>query len=290
MLQQTQVATVIPYFERWLERFPNVQTLADASQDDVLKLWEGLGYYRRARNLYKTAQIVAHKKGSIFPETYEDWLELPGVGPYTAAAISSIVNGEGVVAVDGNVKRVAARLFKLDVPEEKHVRELLTPFIPKKNPGDFNEALMELGATVCTKSSPTCLFCPVQETCQAFVSGEVEAYPKPKVKIKRPHYERYALVDLKEDALWLYQRSEDEMLNGLWGFILVDEKPKRANLLPPVKHAYTHFSQTITPALAQMPQNTDGEYVQVSELSNLALSTLDHKILTVLEGQKLITF
>lgn len=289
MLQQTQVATVIPYFERWLNRFPNVQTLANASQDDVLKLWEGLGYYRRARNLYKTAQIVANERNGVFPNTYENWLELPGVGPYTAAAISSIVDNEGVVAVDGNVKRVAARLFKLNVPEEKHVRKLLTPFLPAQNPGDFNEALMELGATVCTKSAPTCLFCPIQDHCQAFAAGTVEAYPQPKVKMKRPHYERYALIDLKDDALWLRQRGEDEMLNGLWGFVLVDKKPQGAELLPSVKHAYTHFSQTITSALAEVPQNTEGKYVRITELNTIALSTLDHKILKVLQGQQLIT-
>ena len=109
MLQQTQVTTVVPYFERWLEHFPNIRTLADAPVDDVLKLWEGLGYYRRARNLHKAAQLVALEREGVFPDTYEGWLELSGVGPYTAAAVSSIIDGERVVAVDGNVKRVAAR-------------------------------------------------------------------------------------------------------------------------------------------------------------------------------------
>ena len=286
MLQQTQVATVIPYFERWLARFPNLETLANAPLDDVLKMWEGLGYYRRARNLHKAARVV-FERGGTFPETYEGWLELPGVGPYTAAAVSSIVNGEAVVAVDGNVKRVAARLFRLDTPNEKEVRELLTPYLPEEAPGDFNEALMELGATVCTKAAPACLFCPVQEHCQAFAAGEVDEFPKPKVRLERPHYTRYALVNFEDDALWLRQRSEDEMLNGLWGFVLTDEKPA-GKPLPPVNHAYTHFSQTVTPVLANVPEDVEGCFVNPTQLDTLALSTLDHKILGVLREAKLL--
>ena len=286
MLQQTQVATVIPYFERWLERFPNLETLATAPLDDVLKVWEGLGYYRRARNLHRAAQVV-FEKGGAFPTTYEGWLELPGVGSYTAAAVSSIVNGERVVAVDGNVKRVAARLFKLDVPNEKEVRQLLTPYLPEENPGDFNEALMELGATVCTKAAPACLFCPVQEQCQAFAAGEVSEFPKPKKRLERPHYTRYALVDVRDNALWLRQRSEDEMLNGLWGFVLTDEKPAGKSF-PAVNHAYTHFSQTITPVLAHVSEDAEGRFVGLLELDTLALSTLDHKIISVLRTAELI--
>ena len=286
MLQQTQVATVIPYFERWLERFPDLETLATAPLDDVLKLWEGLGYYRRARNLHRAAQVV-FERGGIFPKTYEGWLELPGVGPYTAAAVSSIVNGERVVAVDGNVKRVAARLFMLDVPNEKEVRQLLTPYLPKENPGDFNEALMELGATVCTKAAPACLFCPVQEHCQAFAAGEVSEFPKPKKRLERPHYTRYALVDFKNGTLWLRQRSENEMLNGLWGFVLSDEKPAGKSL-PAVNHAYTHFSQTVTPVFTNVPEDTEGRFVSLLELDTLALSTLDHKIISVLREAKLL--
>ena len=286
MLQQTQVATVVPYFERWLERFPDLATLATAPLDDVLKLWEGLGYYRRARNLHRAAQVVFENRSS-FPETYEGWLELPGVGPYTAAAVSSIVDGERAVAVDGNVKRVAARLFRLDVPEEKEVRQLLTPYLPEENPGDFNEALMELGATVCTKAAPACLFCPVQEKCQAFAAGEVDKFPKPKKRLERPHYTRYALVDFKDGALWLRQRSENEMLNGLWGFVLTDEKPAGKSL-PAVNHAYTHFSQTVTPVLAQVSEDVKGNFVSLTELDTLALSTLDRKILDVLREAKLL--
>ena len=287
MLQQTQVATVVPYFERWVARFPDVQTLADAPVDDVLKLWEGLGYYRRARNLHKAAQLVACEHKGVFPDTYEGWLKLPGVGPYTAAAVSSIVDGERVVAVDGNVKRVAARVFGLEgVVDEREVRRLFTPHLPDQNPGNFNEALMELGATVCTPRNPTCVTCPLANECVAFRENRVTELPTPKPKRPRPHRERYAVVDIKNGSVWLRQRTPEEMLPGLWGFVLTEEKPAGADL-PAAEHAYTHFSTRVTPVLTAHGEH-EGRYVEVGELGNLALSTLDHKILDVLRKAELL--
>ena len=279
MLQQTQVKTVIPYYERWLNIFPNVQDLAEAPLDDVLKQWEGLGYYRRARNLHRAAQLVAFERDGVFPDSYEAWLELPGVGPYAAAAISSILNSESVVSVDGNVKRVAARLFLIeDVPGAKDVRVRLTPYLPAENPGDFNEALMELGATICTKRKPMCTFCPVQAVCQAYAAGRTGELPVMAKRKVRPHYERYAILHIKENSLWLRRRGEDEMLNGLWGFVLVDEEP-RGKQLAKVKHAYTHFSLEVTPVLTNAPEDAEGEFVKLKNVNDLALSTLDRKIL-----------
>jgi A/G-specific adenine glycosylase len=186
MLQQTQVTTVIPYFERWLKKFPTVQTLASAPIDEVLKQWEGLGYYRRARNLHKAAQIITFEKKGGFPRSYEGWKELPGIGSYTAAAISSIVNGEKVLAVDGNVKRVAARLFMIKGEvTEKEAKKRLEPYLPQVNSGDFNEALMELGATICTPKNPKCLFCPVNTYCKAYQKGQVDKFPS--LKLEKRH-------------------------------------------------------------------------------------------------------
>ena len=282
MLQQTQVKTVVPYFERWLKIFPDVRALARASLDDVLKQWEGLGYYRRARNLHRAAQLVAFERNGVFPEGYEGWLELPGVGPYAAAAISSIVNAERVVSVDGNVKRVAARLFLIeDVPDAKDVRERLTPYLPQENPGDFNEALMELGATICTKR-PMCTFCPIQDDCEAYAAGRTDELPVKAKRKTKPHYERFAIIQLKNDALWLRQRSQDEMLNGLWGFVLVDAKPQ-GKTLAKVKHAYTHFSLEVTPVLTEVAEDAEGEFVNLKAIDELALSTLDKKILEALD-------
>ncbi len=281
MLQQTQVKTVIPYFERWLKIFPDVQTLAKAPLDDVLKQWEGLGYYRRAKNMHRAAQEVAFNKNGSFPTSYQDWLELSGIGPYSAAAIASIMNNEAVVAVDGNVKRVAARLFMLaGEASEKDVKAKLNPFISKDNPGSFNEAMMELGATLCKKQNPLCLECPINKHCLAFQNNCTQDYPHPKLKKARPHYKKYAIVDINDNKIWLKQRSENEMLNGLWGFVLVDEKPK-GKAFKSVKHAYTHFSLDVTP-IQHSKKDLDGEYIEIEKLELLALSTLDHKILNAI--------
>jgi A/G-specific adenine glycosylase len=276
MLQQTQVATVIPYFERWLKKFPTVQALANSPLDDVLKQWEGLGYYRRARNLHNAAQIVTLEKKGVFPTTYEAWQELPGIGPYTAAAISSIVNS------------VAARLFMIKGEvSEKDAKKRLEPYLPETKPGDFNEALMELGATICTPRNPKCLFCPVTEQCKAFQKGKVDRFPSPKVKKEVPQRHKYALISIKDEAIWLRQRNETEMLSGLWGFVLVDKQP-RGKCLPTVSHAYTHFRLTVTPVLTTISKKTEGRFVALTDLDKLALSTLDYKVLEVLRKHNVI--
>lgn len=289
MLQQTQVATVIPYFERWLKKFPTVQDLAKAPRDDVLKQWEGLGYYRRARNLHKAAQWVAITNKGVFPTTYEGWLGLSGIGSYTAAAISSVVNDEKVLVVDSNVKRVVTRLFTIKGEvSEKIAKHRLGPFLPENKPGDFNEALMELGATICTSKNPKCLFCPVNEFCKAYQTGKVEKFPTAKLKKIVPHYYKYALISIKDDSLWLRQRSENEMLGGLWGFVLIDELPKHSTVLEKVNHAYTHFKLTVTPVLSTISKKTEGTFVSLQKLDKLALSTLDYKVLKILKAEGLV--
>ena len=278
MLQQTQVATVIPYFERWMKRFPNVDALAEAPLDEVLKMWEGLGYYRRARLLHAGAQEVVRDYGGRLPENYDALLELPGIGTYTAAAISSLVFNEDVLAVDGNVKRVAARLFMISgVVTEKAAKKNLLPHLPRGRAGAFNEALMELGATVCTPKAPLCQSCPVSENCAAFRRGQVARFPEPKARKNVPHLERYALAYQRDDALYLRQRSESEMLGGLWGFPLTEDLPK-GKRLKEVQHAYTHFKITVTPVLVE-EEPEDAEPVSLASISGLALSKLDHKIL-----------
>ena len=287
MLQQTQVATVVPYFERWLGRFPTLQALADAPLDDVLKKWEGLGYYRRARFLHEAARAVQKNYGGELPRRYDELLELPGVGAYTAAAVASLAFGEDVLAVDGNVKRVASRLFTLPQPTEKAVKEKLLPHLPKARAGAFNEALMELGALLCTPRAPRCNACPVSGSCEAFRTGRVAEFPPPKPKKKVPHVKRFALVRVEDGALWLRRRGEGEMLGGLWGFPLLEEATEEAveeavmgKRLGSVTHAYTHFKITATPVLvAKAPE--EGLFVRIEDLPKLALSKLDHKILGV---------
>lgn len=287
-MQQTQVATVLPYFERWLKKFPTIQGLAEAPLDHVLKQWEGLGYYRRARNLHKAARVVALERNGVFPITYEGWLELPGIGPYTAAAISSIVNGEKVLVVDGNVKRVVARLFTIKGEiSEQTAKKKLEPFLPDDKPGDFNEGVMELGATICTPKNPKCLFCPVSEHCKAYQTGKVAKFPSPKPKKQVPQRHKYALVHVKGESLWLRQRGDNELLGGLWGFVLVDDLPKGAKSLENVTHVYTHFKLTVTPVISKVPKNSEGRFVSKTELATFALSNLDYKVLEVLRKAKI---
>ncbi len=278
MLQQTQVATVIPYFGRWLTRFPTLEALAAAPLSSVLKAWEGLGYYRRARLLHEGAKRVVAQHGGVLPAHYDELVKLPGVGPYTAAAVASLAFGQPVLAVDGNVKRVAARLFCL--PGEVKVRDAnawLTPHLPKTEAGAFNEALMELGATVCTPRSPRCEVCPVSAHCGAYRAGQVAKFPEPKRRKQVPHLHRFALVCREVDMLWLRKRDESEMLGGLWGFVLSETKPVGVRL-GTVRHAYTHFKITATPVVVDAPPEV-GAWVKLSELDALPLSRLDYKIL-----------
>lgn len=277
MLLQTQVQTVIPYYERWLERFPDIASLAGATLDEVLKHWEGLGYYRRARYVHQAAQMMVREG---IPDSYDTWRRLPGVGPYAAAAIASILHGEAVIAVDGNVRRVAARVFRLEEAKDDTVQQALTPCVPEARPGDFNEALMELGATVCTPRNPACSDCPVQEHCQAYQTDTVARYPKRQAKAKIPHYYRYALVWMSHEHIALRQRRENEMLSGLWGFVLSDEKPDATKEFSVVTHAYTHFRLTVTPSIVAEPPE-GSVLVARADLGRLALSTLDYKILEV---------
>lgn len=248
MLQQTQIATVIPYYERWMKRFPTKAALAKAPLDAVLKLWEGLGYYARARNLHKAAQTV-----KTLPKTAEAWREVPGVGAYTAAAIASIAHGERVAVFDGNVRRVFSRFEGRDVVEAPP---------PRGKPGDYNQAVMELGQRVCTFRAPQCDVCPLSADCKARASGEPERWPSKKPKKEVPHKEVAIGVIWDGDRFYVQRREETGLLGGLWEFpggkrekgesfedclrreikeetgFVVDVGP----YLTTVKHRYTHFS------------------------------------------------
>lgn len=216
MLQQTTVKAVAPYFAAFLKRWPRVEDLASASEDDVLRAWAGLGYYSRARNLHKCAQLVAADFGGAFPQTEADLRKLPGVGPYTAAAIAAIAFDEPTTPVDGNIERVTARLFKIETPlpsakpELKAAAQVLTP---SKRPGDFAQAMMDLGATVCTPKRPSCLMCPLQADCRAFKSGCAESLPRRKQKPERPIRRGAAFVAIADDGtVLLRQRPSDGLL------------------------------------------------------------------------------
>ncbi|MBU0692088.1 A/G-specific adenine glycosylase, partial [bacterium] len=227
LLQQTQVETVRPYYLRFLKAFPTVKHLARAPLDDVLKAWEGCGYYARARNLHKAANHIMESGGKL-PTSYDEWLKLPGIGPYTAAAIASIAYDELVAVVDGNVKRVLARVLnEAHIIEGKALQrlELAAEAIIKCgadegiSPGDLNQVMMEIGATVCRVTSANCAGCPLADDCKAYhVRRDVTVLPRKAVKQKLPHYDIGAAIIRKRGKILITQRPLEGMLGGLWEF------------------------------------------------------------------------
>jgi A/G-specific adenine glycosylase len=237
MLQQTTVGAVIPYYERFLERWPTVAALAAASLDDVLAAWAGLGYYSRARNLYKCAQAVVALHGGRFPETEEELLELPGIGPYTAAAIAAIAFGAQATPVDGNIERVVARLFAVKEPlpgAKGQLRKLARTLTPPIRAGDFAQAAMDLGAGICTPKRPSCLMCPISGDCAAHAVGLQNVLPAREAKGERPVRVGLAFVALREDARVLLRRRPEA---GLLGGMLEVPSTEWADTLPPVADA-----------------------------------------------------
>ncbi|MFP4321028.1 MAG: A/G-specific adenine glycosylase [Anaerolineales bacterium] len=271
MLQQTQIVTVIPYYEKFIAAYPRVHDLAAAEQSAVLKRWEGLGYYSRARNLHKTAQIVATEYGGTFPTTAEGLQNLPGIGRYTAGAIASIAYAEPAPVLDGNVIRVFARLF--DIPDDVRAATTKTRLwtlaerlVPAEKPGDYNQALMELGQTICTPRRPRCDECPVRAHCRAFAAGTQAERPVKSKRAPTPHYDVTAGI-IRDDTghILIAQRPQDKLLGGLWEFPGGKQEPHetledclarelREELgirvavglfFMQVKHAFTHFKITL---------------------------------------------
>ena len=228
MLQQTRVEAVLGYYARFLEAFPTVEALAGADEDRLFKLWEGLGYYSRARNLQKAARQIVSVYGGVFPRDYESVRALPGVGPYTAGAICSICYDLPTAAVDGNVLRVTSRFLGDDTPidlpaHKQEITEKLGRVYPAGNCGTFTQALMELGATVCTPRSPKCAVCPLRESCRAFFDGTAEALPVKTAKKEKKLVEKTVFLLWYGDELALVRREETGLLGGMWSLPNVDE-------------------------------------------------------------------
>lgn len=224
MLQQTQVSTVIPYYERFMARFPNIETLADASQGDVLHLWTGLGYYARGRNLHACAQTVVREHGGIFPSTVDGLEALPGIGRSTAGAIAAISMGVHASILDGNVKRVLSRFYAVDGwPGSNSVQKELwliaDRLTPSKRVGDYTQAMMDLGATLCTRSKPECGRCPLQPQCLGYASGNPQQYPHSKPKKAKPEKHTALLIfENEQGEILLQQRPQKGIWGGLWSF------------------------------------------------------------------------
>jgi len=260
MLQQTQVATVIPYYRRFLARFPNVKALAKASLDDVLKLWSGLGYYSRARNLHAAAREIVASRGGRFPRAQESLESLPGLGRSTAAAIAVFAFGAREAILDGNVKRVLARHFAVrGFPGDKRVESRLWALaeseLPAKNVEAYTQGLMDLGAEVCTRTRPACMRCPVRGTCEACARGKPEAYPQPRPRKTRPVRKTSMLLMLRDGEVLLEKRPPTGVWGGLWCFPEVEAEPA-GKKLPMLRHEFTHFKLDITPILRRVHSTT----------------------------------
>lgn len=292
MLQQTQVQTVIPYFERFIAELPTIGDLAKVETLQLHKLWEGLGYYSRADHLQEAARVLVETNNGLLPETYSELLTLPGIGPYTAGAIASIAFGERVAAVDGNVLRILSRVTAYDGPinvasAAKPLKELAQSLVPAHRPGDFNQSLMDLGATICVPNGPPrCDQCPIAEHCEACKQQLTWLLPVKKSKKPRTIEEHTMVLLVSGSQVWIRQRPKNQLLAGLWEFLDLPEALSRdeldayltANGVSPVsmddlgaaKHLFSHREWHMHGWLATLPQPQpfkDGIWVDVASIS-----------------------
>ena len=320
MLQQTQVKTVIPYYQRWLEQFPTVNALAAADQQQVLKAWEGLGYYARARNLHRAAEEIVRIHNGIFPSDLEGVMALPGIGRTTAGGILSAAFNRPLAILDGNVKRVLARLIALDRPPNKAIKllwllseEILEP----QNPRDFNQALMDLGATLCTRHNPTCLLCPWQNHCRAYNLNIQSELPMSETRAPLPHKQiGVAVIRNGQDQILIDRRRQEGLLGGLWEFPGGKIEPGETmqdcirreireelgieievgDHLITVDHAYTHFRVTLNVyhcrRLSGEPQPLECDqvrWVTLDEIDQYPFPKANTKIIEALKQSKIST-
>ena len=309
MLQQTTVKTVGPYFEKFLTKWPTVEALAAASLDDVLRAWAGLGYYARARNLHACARAVAERHGGIFPNDMEALRALPGIGDYTAAAVGSIAFDAPAVPVDGNVERVVTRLFAVEeaLPAAKPaIKQLATSLLPPARSGDFAQALMDLGATICSPKRPACALCPWSETCVARALGRQEEFPHKAQKREGKLRRGAAFVALRADGkVLLRQRPEKGLLGSMtevpgsaWAHDFdvadaLDAAPLKARwrkLPGVVTHVFTHFPLELTVFVAQLPRGAaapkGARWAELRTVQDEALPNVMRKVLAHVLNKK----
>jgi A/G-specific adenine glycosylase len=304
MLQQTRVETVIPYFEKWMRKFPGVIELAAATEREVLGAWEGLGYYGRARNLHKAAGIVAGQYGGELPDSVDALRALPGIGRYTAGAIASIAFGLDEPALDGNLRRVYARLFDVDAPVdspagEKILWDLAAEHLPPGRAGDFNQALMDLGSAICLPKTPRCPLCPVMDMCRARKRGVQGQRPVRGPRKETPRRVHAAGVAVRRGRVLLARRPSRGLLGGMWEFPngRVEGDPARAlkkalktgyglgvrkgTPLGIVEHAYTHFHVTVYVFACEavsVPDDDHLKWVRLEELEDYPMGRVDRRI------------
>lgn len=295
MLQQTRVQTVIPYFERFLEALPTPAALAAADEDTLHKLWKGLGYYRRAALLQRGAQAVVEKHGGELPADLDSLRALPGLGAYTAGAVASIAFGVAASAVDGNVVRVFSRWLDDATPADK-LRERLQAgegdaWVVKADPSAWNQALMELGATICTPRNPKCSVCPVRAYCTAHAAGTAASLPVKGKEGKHQVLDVTVVVYRKPGYAWIEKRPAGGLLAGLWGFPMPEKKAPTGRKVLKYKHVFTHrtWNATVVEAKGAPPKDREGKWVQLNGLHDEPIPTAFQPIVRYLVGQDLFT-
>ena len=275
MLQQTRVAAVLEHYARWMQRFPTVQALAGAREQSVLAMWSGLGYYHRARRLYQSARVVVREHKGEFPQTAEAWRELPGIGRYTAAAIASIAFDEPVAVVDGNVERVLGRLFGAAANTEGNWQRAES-LLDRTRPGDFNQAMMELGATICMPRAPQCLICPLITWCATRGAGDTK--PQTARHRKQVHY---ALARKGDSILLVQRRADTKRMAGMWE--LPEVIASKSEPLAKFRHSITDtdYDVSVVSASARLGRNLDGDahWFTRKQWQKLALTGLTRKVL-----------
>jgi len=294
MLQQTTVAAVRDYFRRFTRRWPTVQDLAAAADADVMAEWAGLGYYARARNLLRCARIVAGSHGGCFPDTRESLLELPGVGPYTAAAIAAIAFDRPETVVDGNVERVIARLHAVETPlpaAKKELTRLAAALTPRYRPGDYAQAVMDLGATICTPRNPACGICPVIDDCAGRAAGIAAELPRKEPKKAKPVRHGIAWIGRRTDGAWLLETRPDKgLLGGMLGWPGTDWSDAPSGVPPvaaewtntgaEVRHTFTHFHLRLALSVARLGMDAEpsrGGFVPAAAFRPSSLPTVMRK-------------
>jgi A/G-specific adenine glycosylase len=315
MLQQTRVDTVIPYFHRFLKKYPTVESLARSDLHDVMMVWENLGYYARARHMHEAAKIIQHECAGKMPETWDEIIRLPGIGSYTAGAILSIAFGKRVPAIDGNVRRVLSRLFAVEDPidsprTQRELHRLAEELLPRHASGNFNQALMDLGSLICTPKNPLCNSCPVPNHCRAFTLTLQHRLPATEEKAPLPHKNALAAIlrDPRNRVL-VVQRPAGGLLGSLWkfpgGFLHEGEalpdglrrtvkeelglEIRVQDLISSVKHAYSHFRMTLhifrcTPDGAEPPASAcrNRQWATPGDLEKLPFSKADRKVIALI--------
>jgi len=310
MLQQTQVKTVIPYYQRFMQRFPTLKSLAEAQQDEVLANWSGLGYYARGRNLHKAAQIIMHEHAGEFPSQFDMVLALPGIGRSTAGAILSMALKQRFAILDGNVKRVLSRYLAVEGwPGSKlietHLWQVAEAFTPQQRFDDYTQAIMDLGATLCTRSKPNCQACPVQTNCQAYALNRVKDFPFSKPKSVKPIKQAKLLMLLNNDQkIWLEKRPQKGIWGGLWSLPQFENIGDLIKSLNPsskshpeamsslvkwneFRHTFSHYHLDIEPIklVQEAPAQWQGQWHTFAQANNLGLPAPVKSLLNQLEHE-----